>query len=93
MLNPLIYSLIYLSNLVFTLGVKGVCKAGGMNDVGGGTAPLRKGSGGLGIPRAENSGKPGARKNIEFAPPIFGTSFIYNKSIRITSIDVFLEGI
>jgi len=47
-----------------------------MNDVGGGRAPLRNGSGGLGMPRAESSGKPGALKNIEFAPPILGASFI-----------------
>ena len=47
-----------------------------MNDVGGGKVPLRNGSGGLGMPRAESSGKPGALKNIEFAPPILGASFI-----------------
>ena len=51
----------YVGNHLFTLGVKGVCKAGGINDVAGGIAPFLNGSGGLGSPRAENSGKPGAR--------------------------------
>ena len=60
----------------YTLGAKGAWTAGGINDVGGGKEPFRNGSGGLGIPSADSSGKPGARKNIELAPPSFGTSFI-----------------
>ena len=60
----------------YTLGASGAWTAGGINDVGGGKAPFRNGSGGLGIPSADSSGKPGARKNIELAPPSFGASFI-----------------
>ena len=54
---------VYLSYFLVTLGAKGGCKAGGINDVGGGPiAPFLNGSGGLCIPSAENSGgKPGAR--------------------------------
>ena len=48
-------------NWVHTLGAKGVWTVGGINDVGGGRAPFLNGSGGLGIPSAENSGNPGAR--------------------------------
>ena len=44
-----------------TLGAKGVWTVGGINDVGGGSAPFLNGSGGLGMPSAENSGNPGAR--------------------------------
>ena len=48
-------------NWVHTLGAKGVWTVGGINDVGGGSAPFLNGSGGLGMPSAENSGNPGAR--------------------------------
>ena len=46
---------------MFTFGGNGVCSEGGMKEVGGGTAPFLKASGGLGMPRFEYSGKPGAR--------------------------------